>query len=93
MMAVTPLSLSQREQAAQLGAQDRRVGQPGEQRLDGVEHDPPGADGVDGVAQSDEETLEVVLAGLLDLAPLDPHVAHDELLVADQPGQGRSPAS
>ena len=45
------LVLEPAEQPAQLGAQDRLVGQAAEQRLDGVEHDPLGADGVDGVAR------------------------------------------
>ena len=41
------LVLEPAEQPAQLGAQDAGVGQAGEQRLDGVQHDPLGADGVD----------------------------------------------
>ena len=40
MMAVTPLSLSQLEQPAQFGAQDRLVRQAAEQRLDGVQRRP-----------------------------------------------------
>ena len=38
------LVLEPAEQPAQLGAQDRLVGQPGEERLDGVQHDPLGPD-------------------------------------------------
>ena len=65
------LVLEPAEEAAQLGAQDELVGQAGEQGLDGVQHHPFGADGVDGVAQADEQALQIVLAGLFDLAALD----------------------
>ena len=65
------LVLEPAEQAAQLRAEDRGVGQAAEERLERVEHDALGADGVDGVAEADEQPFEVVLAGLLDLAPLD----------------------
>ena len=72
------------EQAAQLGAQDRRVVEAGEQRLDRVEHDPLRPDLLDGVVEPDEQALEIVIAGFLDLAALDAHIVDDELLVGDQ---------
>ena len=78
------LVLEPAEQAAQLGAQDAHVRQAAEQRLDRVQHDPLRPDGVDRVTQADEQSFEVVLAGLLDLAPLDAHEVHDELLLLDQ---------
>ena len=69
------LVLEPAEQPAQLGPQDgRRWTSPPKSDLDGVQHDPLGPDRVDGVAEADEEALQVVLAGLLDLAPLDAHV-------------------
>ena len=40
--------------------------------------------GADGVLQPDEQPLQVVLAGLLDLAALDAHVVDDELALVDQ---------
>ena len=43
--------------------------------------DPLGADRVDGVAEPDEQRLEVVVAGLLDVLPLDLDVVDDELAV------------
>ena len=73
------LVLEPAEEPAQLGAQDGFVGQAGEERLEGVEHDALGADAVNGVAQADEQALQVVFAGLLDLAALDADVVDGEL--------------
>ena len=81
------------EQAPQLGAQDGVVRQAGEQRLDRVEHDALGADRVDRMAEADEEALEVVLAGLLDLAALDADEVERELLLPLPACRGRSRAS
>ena len=72
------------EQAPQLGPEDGVVGEAGEERLDGVEHDPLGADRVDGMAEADEQALEVVLAGLLDLAALDVDEVERDLLLPHQ---------
>ena len=71
MTAVTPLSLSQRNSRRSSARRIASFGQAAEERLDGVEHDALGADRVDRVAEADEQALEVVLAGLLDLAALD----------------------
>ena len=87
------LVLEPAEQPAELGPQDGGVGQAAEQDLDGVQHDALGADRVDGVAEADEQPFEVVLAGLLDLAPLDVDVVHGELLPGDRGRRGRSRAS
>ena len=84
MMAVTPLVLQPAKQAAQLGAQDGGVGQPGEERLDGVEHHALGADAVDRVPQPDEQPFQVVLARLLDLAALDVDEVEHQFLLRDQ---------
>ena len=77
------LLLEPAEQAAQLGPEDGLVGQPCEERLDGVEDDALGADRVDRVAEPDEEAVEVVLARLLDLAALDVDVIDGELLLSE----------
>ena len=47
------------------------IGQAGKQRLKRVEHDALCLDGIDGVAEPDEEAFEVVLTCLFDLASLD----------------------
>src|SRR5262245_21580196 len=78
------LDLQPAEEAAELGAQDRLVAQPGEQRLERIEHDAPGADGVDGMVQPDEEAFEIVLAGFLDLPALDHDVIEKDLPATDQ---------
>jgi hypothetical protein len=78
----TPL-LEPHEQAAQLGPEHRGVGQAREQGLDGVQHDAPGADRVDGVPQADEQAVQVVLPRLLDLAALDAHVVQQDQLALD----------
>ena len=72
------------EQPPQLRAQDRLVGEAAEQGLDGVEHDPLGLDAVDRVAEPHEQPLEVVVAGLLDLAALDDDVREPDLLLGRQ---------
>jgi len=69
------------EQPTQLRTEHPRVGQGAEQRLDGVEDHPFGADAVDRVLQAHEESFEIVLAGLLNLASLHAHVVDRELLV------------
>ncbi len=72
------------EQPAQLGPENALILQSREERLDRVEHDTTGADRVDRVAEPDEEPLEIVVAGLLDLAALDADVVEDDFLVLDQ---------
>ena len=47
------------------------IWQPGEERLDRVEDDALRAGGLDGVPQPDEQTFEIILARLFDLAALD----------------------
>ena len=78
------LVLQVAEQAPQLRAQQRLVGEAAEQRLDRVEHDTLPAHRVDGEAEPEEQPLEVVLAGLVDLRALDAHVIDRELLFLDQ---------
>ena len=92
IMAVTPLSFSQPKQPPQLGAQDRVVGQPGEQRFDRVEHDALGADDANRMVEPDEQPFEIVFARLLDLAAFDANVVDDQLLSA-RSAVGRSKPS
>ena len=72
------------EEPAQLGAQDRMIGQPGEERLDGVEHHAFGTDGIDGEAEADEQPLQIILAGLLDLAALNADMLEHEFFLGDE---------
>ena len=65
------LFLKPPEEAPQLGPQNGDVGPSREERFDGVEDHPFGADRVNGVPQPDEEPFEIVLAGLFDFTPLD----------------------
>ncbi len=81
------LFLEPAEQAAKFGADDVGVGQGGEQRLDGVQHHALRADLVDGGGEADEQTVQVVFAGLHDLAAIDLHLVDHEFLVGDQCGQ------
>ena len=80
-MAVKPLVFQPAEEAAQFGPDDRLVLQPGKQHLDGIEHHPLRLDRIDRIAQPDEKSFEVVLAGLLDLAALDENVVDCEFAV------------
>ena len=54
------------EKAAQFCAHDDQVGQAGEQRFDRVEHHAFGADAVDGMAEPDEEALQIEVTALRD---------------------------
>lgn len=72
------------EQAAQLGAQHGGVLETAEQRLDGVEHNALGANGVDGVTQTDEQAFEIVLAGFFYFAAVYVHVVDDHQLLVDE---------
>src|SRR5688572_28317139 len=62
------------EQTADFGAQDTVVWQLPEEHFDGVQDDSPGFDLLDSVSQSNEETVEVILAGFLNLGSIDMHV-------------------
>ena len=78
------LRLEPLEQPAQFGAQQLFVFQAAEQRLDGVDNDTFGADRVDGKAEPDEKTFEIIFAGLRDLGALDLDMVDGELLLGDQ---------
>src|ERR1700720_519230 len=51
------------EEAADFGAEDRWVGQIAEERLNGVQDNSPRPNPLDGIGNSYEEALEVILAG------------------------------
>ena len=81
------LLLEPAKQATQLGPENGLIRQAREEGFDGVEHDSTGADGVDREAEPDKESLEIVVTGFLDLAPLDPDVVEHDLLLLDQARQ------
>ena len=67
------------EKAFQFAAQDAMIGQAGKERLDGIEDDALGADGIDGVAQAKEQPFEVIVSGFFDLVALDIDVIERDL--------------
>src|SRR4051812_23359787 len=67
------------EQPAQLGAQQRHVGEAGKQRFDRIQNDALRADAVDCKTKAQEKPLQVVLARLFDLPPVDEYVIEREL--------------
>ena len=79
-----PFLLEPAEQPPQFGPQDGRIRKAGEEGLDRIQQDPLGPDRVDGVSQANEEPVQVVFAGLFDLAPLDANVIQGELLLTHQ---------
>ena len=81
------LVLQPGEQTIELGAQDALVGQHAEQGFDRVEHDALGANGIDRRAQTDEQPLEIVLAGLEKLISVEDDVLDGKPLAADQPAE------
>ena len=78
------LVLEPAKQASQFRSQDGGVAQAAEERLDGIEHDALGADGVDGMAEADEQAFEIVLTGLLDLGTLDVDVVQQQFVFSGQ---------
>ena len=56
------LVLQPAKQPANFRAQHALVGKPRKQRFDGIQHHPLCPDGIDGVAQTDKQAFEVVLA-------------------------------
>ena len=78
------------EQPPELDAQPRRVVERGEQHLQGVEGDPLGADLVDRRPEADEQRLEVVVPGHVDLLALDLDVVDDQLALGAQGCRGPS---
>src|SRR6185312_6562193 len=78
------------EEAAQFGAQDRLVREAGEQSLERIENDALGARLVDRVAETDEQTLEIVFTGFFDLAAFDADMIDRQFLRCNQPGHVES---
>ena len=72
------------KETTDFGSQEWRVGQVTKERFDGIEYHSLGTDGVDRVAEADEETFQIVFAGLFDLAALDGNGINHEFLAPDQ---------
>src|SRR5512146_2489906 len=72
------------QEPAQLGPQDAFVRQAAEEGLDGIQHYAYGAPAADRKIEAHEQALEIVLAGLLDLAAIDVDVIDGELPLRDQ---------
>jgi hypothetical protein len=68
-------------QPAQLRPHDRVVAERAEQHLDGVQHDPPGANTPDRVIEDDKERFEIELPRRDDLGRVHPEREHHELAV------------
>ena len=75
------------KQAPELGTEQRFVFEAGEQRFEGVDDDALGSDRVDREREPYEQTLEVVLAGLLDLAALDAYEIDRQEFLRDEVGE------
>ena len=60
--------LASAEEPPKFGTQDQFIRQRGEQGCDRIQYDPLRLDAIDGVTKTDEESFQIVLAGLLDLA-------------------------
>src|ERR1700761_8882521 len=73
------LILEPAEQTAELRANQRLVREPGEKHLKRIQHYALGADRPHSTLQADKEALQIVFAGLLDLAALDEHMIDREL--------------
>jgi hypothetical protein len=78
------LVLQPAEEAPQLRAQQRLVGEAAEEGLERVEHHALGAHRVDRHPQPQEQAFEVVFAGLVDLRRLDVNVVDRDFVVGDQ---------
>ena len=80
MTAVTPAILEPTEQTAQLGAEDSVVREPGEERLDCIQHQALGSDGINRVSEPNEEPFEIVFPRHFDLATFDMDIVEHDLL-------------
>src|SRR5215213_6247595 len=72
------------EQALKFGPQDALVVKCREEHLYGVQCHPLGANGVNGMAETDEQPPQVIIAGFLDLTPLHPDMIDDQFLLFAQ---------
>src|SRR3954452_19851693 len=72
------------EQAAELAAHNRGIGQSREQVLNGIEHDPFCADGIDRIAKPDKKSLQIKRTGFLVFAPLDLNLIDEQLFLSDK---------
>ena len=72
------------EEPPQLRPNDGLVRKRREKGFDRVQHDTTRSDRIDGITEPNEQTLEVVLAGFLDLGTLNTDVIHHQLLLLDE---------
>jgi len=72
------------EQAAQFSTQNALVLESGEQVLDCVENHALRADTINGGTETDEESLQIVIAGLVDLAAFHANVIEGQLFFIRQ---------
>jgi hypothetical protein len=52
-----------------LGSQDPLVGKRPKEDFNGIQGDPLGADGIDGMPQADEQALQIIIPGFFNLIP------------------------
>ena len=64
----------------ELGPQDPLVGERPKKDFDRIQGHPLCANGVDGVPQADEQPVQIIFAGFVDLGALHPDVIYDQLL-------------
>src|SRR4029077_13271687 len=81
------LRLQPPKQPDQLGAHHELVRQAGEEQLDGVQDDALRVDRFNGVAQPDEQPLEIVFAALREFVALELHVVEQQAPAGAQPLQ------
>jgi hypothetical protein len=84
------LVLEPAEEPAQFGPQNGLVGQAGKQRFQGVQNHALGANGINGVVESDEQPLQVILAALLDFTALNVDIVDRNFFASDKTCQIKS---
>ena len=84
------LVLEPAEEPAQFGAQNGFVGQAGKQRFERVQHHALGADGINRVIEADEQSFQVILAGLMNFTAFDVDVFEENFFAPHQARQIKS---
>ena len=72
------------EQAAQFGAQDERIGQAGKNRFNRIQHNALGADAVNRIRETDEQTIQIKLPAFFNFTAFDTHVVYAQLVLLDK---------
>src|SRR4051794_9756546 len=73
------------KQPTQLAAQDCGVRQPRKQVFNCIEHNPFGADLVDGMSKPDKQSFKVVFPALFMIPAFDLHMIDDQFLRSNEP--------